>query len=77
MTGSRLEKTVRMEHGHGPPPDANVVDLAMAQTIMDASQHEGGRLVRLDKNAFELDGPVEPVAMKESVIVRIAYRLPE
>ena len=49
----------------------------MAQTITDASEHEGGRLARLGKNAFEVDGPVEPVAMKESVIVRIAYRLPE
>lgn len=77
MTGSRPVKAVRMEHAPGPPPDANAVDLAMAQTIRDASEHEGGRLVRLGKNAFEVDGPVEPVAMKESVIVRIAYRLPE
>ena len=77
MTGSSLETIVRLNHGPRPSPDANVVDLAMAQTIIDANQHDGGRLVKLDKNVFELNGAVEPVAMKESTIIRIAYRLPE
>lgn len=77
MTGSRPEKTARLKCGPRPPPDANVADPAMAQTIIDADQHDGGRLVKLDKKAFEMEGPTEPVAMKESVIVGIAYHLPE
>ena len=77
MTASGRGEAIRLEHGPGMVSDENAVDLAMAQTIIDSSQHNGGRLVKLDKKAFDLDGPVEPVAMKESVLVKIAYGLPD
>lgn len=77
MTASSTEDIIRLEHGPGLAFDENAVDLAMAQTIIDSSQHDGGRLVKLDRKAFKLDEPMEPISMKESVIVKIAYGLPD
>ncbi len=66
-----------MEHGPGLALDTNAVDLAMAQTIIDSSRHDGGQLVKLDKKGFKLDEPIEPVSMRESLIIKIAYGLPD
>lgn len=77
MTASSTEETIRLEHGPGLAFDENAVDLAMAQTILDSSRHADGHLVKLDKKAFKLDKPMEPISMKESVIVKIAYGLPD
>lgn len=77
MTASRPEEIVRLEYGSGLASDENAVDLAMAQTLIDSSRHDDGQLVKLDKKAFTLDEPMEPISMKESVIVKIAYGLPD
>lgn len=78
MTGSQAEKlAILMERGQEAHHDANVVDLAVAQTIMDSGRHNNGRLVRLDKKVFGSGGPVDPVALEDSIIIRTAYRIPE
>ena len=66
-----------MEHVPGTPSDENVADPAMAQAIVDSSQRNGGLLVKLDRKAFDLDGQVEPAAMKGSVMAKIACGLPD
>ena len=56
------------------PPDANATDLVMIHTIIDASMGGDEPLTMHGKKLFDTDKPAEPVTLKDSEIIRIAYQ---
>ena len=56
------------------PPDTNATDFVMIHTIIDASMDENEPLMMHGKKLFNTDRPAEPVTLKDSEIVRIAYQ---
>ena len=60
--------------GSNAPPAANATDLVMIHTIIDASMDRDEPLTMHGKRLFDTDKPAEPVMLKDSEIIRIAYQ---
>ena len=56
------------------PPGTNATDFVMIHTIIDASMDEDEPLKMHGKKLFNTDKPAEPVTLKDSEIIRIAYQ---
>lgn len=69
-------KTVNFdaELGSRPPPSANATDLVITHMILDASRDDNRDPLAMPcKKVFDTDKPLEPVALKDYEIIRIAY----
>lgn len=75
MTPTDL-KTVNFdaELGSRSPPSTNATDLVIAHIILDASRDDNRDPLAMPcKKVFDTDKPLEPVALKDYEIIRIAY----
>lgn len=74
MHGSTKKLVFDSNLASGAPPDANAMDFVMIHTIIDASMDENEPLTLHGKKLFNTDMPTDPVTLKDSEIIRIAYQ---
>lgn len=62
------------ELGSRSLPSANATDLVIVHMFLDASRDDNRDLLAMPcKKVFDTDKPLEPVALKDYEIIRIAY----
>ena len=57
----------------GQPSVANIFDKAVLQTLQDANDENDGSLEMLENPIFDKTQPINRLAIKQSIILRVMY----